>query len=145
MLTKYLQMLMDKPHLTREEAKVAMNIILAEADPYQTAAFLAVLKYRNEQPQEIAGMVEALQTRAIPVNVSGPLLDIVGTGGDLAKTVNISTGSAILAAACGVPIAKHGNRSVSSRSGSADVLEELGIDLETSPDELTYCLQEVGI
>lgn len=145
MLKSYLQLLIDKPFLSKDEAESAMAIILDETDPHQTAAFLAILKYRGETPEEVAGMVAALQKKALPVNLHFPVLDIVGTGGDLANTVNISTGSAILAAACGIPIAKHGNRSVSSRSGSADVLEELGIDLEISPDELKCCLQEVGI
>lgn len=145
MLKSYLQLLMDKPYLTKEEAEAAMTIILNETDPHQTAAFLAILKYRGEMPGEVAGMVAALQKKALPVNFHFSVLDIVGTGGDLANTVNISTGSAILAAACGIPIAKHGNRSVSSRSGSADVLEELGIDLEASPEQLIHYLQEVGI
>lgn len=145
MLKPYLQLLMDHPSLTRVEAEAAMNIILNELDPHQTAAFLAILKYRGETPGEVAGMVDALQKMALPVHFPQSVLDIVGTGGDQANTVNISTGASILAAACGVPIAKHGNRSVSSRSGSADVLEELGVDLETSPEQLARCLHEVGI
>lgn len=145
MLKSYLQLIMDKPYLTKEEAEAAMTIILEEADSHQIAAFLAILKYRGETPSEIAGMVTALQKKALPVNLSIPVLDIVGTGGDLANTVNISTGSAILAAACGIPIAKHGNRSVSSRSGSADVLEEFGIDIEASPKQLPHYLREAGI
>lgn len=145
MLKSYLQLLMDKLYLTRDEAETAMTIILNEADPHQTAAFLAILKYRGETPDEVTGMVAALQKKALPVNFHFSVLDIVGTGGDLANTVNISTGSAVLAAACDIPIAKHGNRSVSSRSGSADVLEELGIDLEASPEQLMHYLQEVGI
>lgn len=145
MLKSYLQLMLNKPSFTRDEAESAMNIILTEADPHEIAAFLAILKYRGETASEVAGMVSALQKKAVPVNLPFSVLDIVGTGGDLANTVNISTGSAILAAACGVPIAKHGNRSVSSRSGSADVLEELGIDLETSPEEIASSIQEVGI
>lgn len=145
MLKSYLQLLMDKPHLTRQEAEAAMTIILDEADPHQVAAFLAILKYRGEMPGEVAGMVAALQKKALPVSFPFPVLDIVGTGGDLANTVNISTGSAILAAACGIPIAKHGNRSVSSRSGSADLLEALGIDLEGTPEQLMHYLKEIGI
>lgn len=145
MLKFYLQLVMNKSCLTRDEAESAMNIILNDADSHQIAAFLAILKYRGETPDEVAGMASALQKKATPVNPSFSVLDIVGTGGDMANTVNISTGSAILAAACGIPIAKHGNRSVSSQSGSADVLEKLGIDLESTPDELMYCLQKVGI
>ncbi|MBA2728278.1 MAG: anthranilate phosphoribosyltransferase [Parachlamydiaceae bacterium] len=145
MLKPYLQKLMAKPHLTREESESAMSVILDNADPHQTAAFLMILRFRGEVADEVVGMAAALQKRAIPVNLQFPVLDIVGTGGDLANTVNISTGSAILAAACGLPIAKHGNRSVSSKSGSADVVEEFGIDLESSPDELQRYLEEVGI
>lgn len=145
MLKPYLQLLMNKTYLTRDEAEAAMTVIINETDPVQTAAFLAILKYRGETPGEIAGMVAALQKKALPVKLSYPVLDIVGTGGDLANTVNISTASAILAAACGIPIAKHGNRSVSSRSGSADVLEAFGIDLEVSPEQIPRYLHEVGI
>jgi anthranilate phosphoribosyltransferase len=142
----YLQLLMVKSSLTRDEAEAAMTMILNDEDSHQIAAFLAILKYRGETPSEVAGMVAALQKKALPVRLKNfSVLDIVGTGGDLANVVNISTGSAILAAACGIPIAKHGNRAVSSQSGSADVLEELGIDLEASPDHLAYYLQEVGI
>jgi anthranilate phosphoribosyltransferase len=145
MLKSYLQTLMEHPHLTKEEAETAMSIILDSAGPLQIAAFLTILKFRGEAPEEVAGMATVLQQRAVPVNLPRPVLDIVGTGGDLANTVNISTGSAILAAACGIPIAKHGNRSVSSQSGSADVLEEFGIDLECPPNQLEEYLKEAGI
>lgn len=140
-----LNSLFVKPHLTKDEAENAMSLILEQDNPYQTAAFLAILKYRSETVDEVAGMVAALQKRALPVNLPSPVLDIVGTGGDLAHTVNISTGSALLAAACGIPIAKHGNRSVSSRSGSADLLEALEVDIEMPPDRLKECLQKTGI
>lgn len=145
MLTPYLQLLMEKPYLEKEEAENATSLLLENADPHQIAAFLAVLKYRGETADEVAGMVAALQKKALQVTLSTPVLDIVGTGGDLANTVNISTGSAILAAACGIPIAKHGNRAVSSQSGAADLLEALGINLETSPEEIPIYLKEVGI
>ncbi len=136
---------MEKPSLTRDEAESAMTTILEEADPHQTAAFLAILKYRGETPAEIAGMAAALQKKAVPVNLPQPTLDIVGTGGDMANTVNISTGSALLAAACGIPVAKHGNRSASSRSGSADVLEALGVKIEIPPEQLGRCLEEMSL
>lgn len=145
MLKNYLQLLLNKSSLTKEEAKDAMNIILEGADPLQSAAFLAILKYRGEKANEIAGMLEALQEKALPVNLPFPVLDIAGTGGDFANTVNISTGSAILAAACGIPVAKHGGRSVSSKSGSADVLEALGIKFQSSPNQVVHSLQEAGI
>lgn len=145
MLKNHLQLVLDNRYMTREESEEAMNLILEESNPHQTAALLAILKYRGETASEVAGMVAALQKKALPVNIPFPVLDIVGTGGDLANTVNISTGSAILAAACGIPIAKHGNRSVSSQSGSADVLEELGVELSVHPEDVSYYLQEVGI
>ncbi|MBA3721957.1 MAG: anthranilate phosphoribosyltransferase [Parachlamydiaceae bacterium] len=145
MLKSYLQLLMSKVHLTKDESENAMNIIIDDADSHQIAAFLAILKYREVTSSEVIGMATALQKKALPVKFSFPTLDIVGTGGDLANTVNISTGSAILAAACGIPIAKHGNRSVSSRSGSADVLEELEIDIDAAPEDLMHYIQETGI
>lgn len=145
MLKPYIQLLMDKPCLTRDEAEAAMTIILNEADPHQIAAFLAILKYRGETPGEVAGMITALQKQMLPVKFPTPVLDIVGTGGDGANTVNISTGSAILIAACGIPVAKHGGRAASSQSGSADVLEALGVNIETTPEQVVSCLQEVGI
>ena len=145
MLKPYLQLLMERPHLTRIEAQSAMRVILNDPNPHQIAAFLAVLKYRKESADEVIGITNALQESSVQVTFKTPVLDIVGTGGDLSNTVNISTGSAILAAACGIPIAKHGNRASSSRSGSADVLEALGVDIETTPDELPYYLEKVGM
>ncbi len=145
MLKPYLQLLLAKSALTRSEAESAMTIILEEAEPHQTAAFLSLLKYRGETAEEVAGMVEALQKKSVSVKFPFPTLDIVGTGGDMAHTVNISTGSAVLAAACGIPIAKHGNRSASGRSGSADVLEAFNIDIQASPCQLSRILEETGI
>lgn len=122
-----------------------ITILDKEVNSNQIAAFLSILSYRGEIPNEVAGMGMALKKKSLSVHLSFPVLDIVGTGGDQVNTVNISTGAAILAAACGVPIAKHGNRSVSSRSGSADVLEVFGIDLYSSPEKLIYCLNKIGI
>lgn len=145
MLKEYLQKLLNKHSLTQQEAEEAMTLILEEGDLAQVAAFLSILRYRGETVEEIVGMVRALQKKAISVPLPYATIDIVGTGGDLASTVNISTGAAILAAACGIPIAKHGNRSVSSRSGSADVLEALGIELEMVPAELITSLKNFNI
>lgn len=145
MLTTYLQLLTEKKFLTEKEAEAAMSLILENAESHQIAAFLSILKYRGETVEEIAGMVKALEKKAIPVTLTRPTLDIVGTGGDMANTVNISTGSAILAAACGIPIAKHGNRSVSSQSGSADVLEALGINIEVPPEKIQESLEKLNI
>src|ERR1700733_9689802 len=123
MLTPYLDKLLARSSLTQIEAETALETMLDEnANGYQMAAFLALLKQRGETADEVAGMIRSLEKKDLSIDFWTPFLDIVGTGGDRSNTINISTGSAILAAACGVPIAKHGNRSVSSKSGSADVL-----------------------
>lgn len=145
MLDTYLQTLFLQKSLRSQEAEAVTDLILDNADPLQIAALLALLRYRGETAEEVAGMVRSLEKKALPVRFPFPVMDIVGTGGDLAGTVNISTGAAILAAACGIPVAKHGNRSVSSRCGSADLLEALGIDIELSPVHLEACLREVNM
>jgi anthranilate phosphoribosyltransferase len=145
MLPSYLHLLLNGSSLTIEESEAAMNLVLESATPCQTAAFFTLLKYRGETSEEVAGMVRAIEKKGSEISFPYPTLDIVGTGGDLAHTVNISTGSAILAAACGIPVAKHGNRSVSSRSGSADVLEAMGIEVEVPADRLDESLREANI
>lgn len=145
MMNSNLSLLISKRSLTQAESYEAMEFILTQADSHQIAAFLAVLKQRGETVDEILGMVTVLEKKAVPVCLPFPVLDIVGTGGDFANTVNISTGAAILSAACGIPIAKHGNRSVSSRSGSGDVLQALGITLEMPPELLEECLVQTHI
>lgn len=111
----------------------------------QVGALLAMLRQRGETPVEIAGMVRAMLKQRFPVNVTGKLLDIVGTGGDGAHTINISTAAIVLAAACGAKAAKLGNRSVSSKCGSADVLEALGIDVELSAEQVAECIEATGV
>ena len=118
--------LIARQDLSTDETEDAWNQILSGADPATVGAMLTLLRAKGETPKEIAGMVKAMQRACLPVNVDGKLLDIVGTGGDGADTINISTASVILSAACGCKVAKAGNRSVSSRCGSADVLEMLG-------------------
>lgn len=145
MLRPYLQILMGKASLTPQEAESAMDIILDETEPHQTAAFLTLLKLKGETADEVIGTIKALQKRAVSVPFSIPTIDIVGTGGDLANTVNISTGSAVLAAACELPVAKHGNRSASSQCGSADVLEALNINIQTPPEALAEQLRQIGV
>ncbi len=144
-LTPYLRLLLEKQYLSKNQAETVMTLMLEQAHPYQVAAVLSTMKYRGETAEEVAGMVIALAKKARTVDVPYPVLDIVGTGGDGANTVNISTGAAILAAACGIPVAKHGNRSVSSRSGSADVLEALGLEIEIPPDRVKFFLDEMNI
>lgn len=123
----YLEKLIRKENLTEEECRDVLKEMNNEA---QIGAFLALLRAKGETVEELLSFVRALRAEANPFEVAKPVLDIVGTGGDCAGTVNISTGSAILAARCGIPVVKHGNRAVSSRSGSADVLEALGFSFE---------------
>ena len=115
--------------LTREQSSEVMEQILrGDATQAQIAGYAVALRMKGESPDEIAGMAEAMRRRGAPIRTRrNPLLDTCGTGGDNAHTFNISTTTAIVTAACGVAVAKHGNRAVSSRTGSADVLESLGV------------------
>lgn len=130
-----------------DEARRAMGELMAgRASEAETAAFLVSLKIKGEAPSEIAGAARAMQDAAVPVRAGAePLLDTCGTGGDGHHTINVSTASALLLAAAGVTVAKHGNRAVSSRSGSADVLEELGVVITLGPEANAKLLDEVGI
>jgi anthranilate phosphoribosyltransferase len=132
--------------LSRDEARMAMDLIMSgEATPAQIAAFVTAIKMRGETVEEIAGFAETMRRKASTVNVSKQnLLDTCGTGGDGGKTFNISTAAAIVAAAAGIRVAKHGNRAVSSQSGSADVLESLGVEIQFSPESAARVLDEVG-
>ena len=133
--------------LTRELAHASMEQILeGDATPAQIAALAVALRMKGEAPEEIAGMAEAMRERVPPIRTRrAPLLDTCGTGGDNAGTFNISTASAIVAASCGVAVAKHGNRAVSSRAGSADVLESLGVGLDLTPESAARALDLLGI
>lgn len=122
------------------------DLVAGRCSDVEIAALLAALKTRGETPSEIAGAAEALRASALPFpKPSYAVADTCGTGGDGAGTVNISTAAAFVAAECGVPVAKHGNRAMSSRSGSADVLEALGVRLDPSPDVARHCLEAAGI
>lgn len=145
MLKQSIDKLMKRQNLTLDESLDAFHEMLDEENSFLAAAFLTLLKAKGESVDEILGMVQGLKQTMIKVPVRQSVLDIVGTGGDGACTINISTGAAILAAAGGAHIAKHGNRAVSSRCGSADVLEELGIDLSMKPEEIADCIERVGI
>src|SRR5207237_7609839 len=121
-----------------------------EASEAAIAAFLTALRVKGETADELAGAVEAVRARMAPWDVEAaatprPLLDTCGTGGDGANTVNVSTATALVVAACGVPVAKHGNRSASGNSGSAEVLTHLGVAIEADPSTLKRCLAELGI
>ena len=133
--------------LTRELARASMEQVLTgEATPAQIGALAVALRMKGETPDEIAGMAEAVRRRVPPIRSRrSPLLDTCGTGGDNAGTFNISTTTAIVVAACGVAVAKHGNPAVSSRTGSADVLESLGVRIDLTPDSATRSLDLLGI
>ena len=131
-----------------EEAEAAFSRIMAgEATPVQIAALLVGLRTKGHAPTEIAGGVKALRAAMVPVvdGGEGPVVDTCGTGGGSVTTFNISTAAALVAAAAGVRVAKHGNRSFTSRSGSADVLEALGVEIQLSPEAMSRILAEVGI
>jgi anthranilate phosphoribosyltransferase len=133
--------------LPRELARASMEQILdGEATPAQIGALAVALRMKGETPEEIAGMAEAMRGRVPPIRTKRtPLLDTCGTGGDNAGTFNISTTSAIVVASCGVAVAKHGNRAVSSRTGSADVLETLGVRLDLTPESAARSLDVLGL
>jgi len=114
-------------------------------NPLQVAAFLALMRAKQETAEELSAIVQTLREKMIVVPTKHIVLDIVGTGGDGFNTVNISTGSAMLAASCGVKVAKHGNRSVSSLAGSADVLEALGVNIQLTPDQISQSIDQIGI
>lgn len=126
-------------------AAVLSEIMGGEVDPARTAALLAGLRTKGESASEIAGFVRAMLDHVVPIELDGPLLDTCGTGGDGADTFNVSTVSALVVAAAGVPVAKHGNRSASSRCGSADLLEAWGVVIDLPPDAVATCVRELGI
>jgi anthranilate phosphoribosyltransferase len=145
-LKNSIEKLMAKQNLDHHTCQNIMGEILAgKLNSAQTAAFLVLLRSKTETPEELSGIISALQQKMVPVITHHNVLDIVGTGGDGANTVNISTGSAILAASCGIKIAKHGNRAVSSLAGSADVLEALGININQSPTQISQCIDQINI
>ena len=129
----------------QEAATVMGEIMEGEATPAQLGAFLTALRLKGETAQEIAGMATMMREKALRVEVDGPLVDSVGTGGDGKNTFNISTASAFVAAGAGLKVAKHGNRAASGTCGAADVLEALGVKLELSPDSVARCINDVGI
>ncbi|SFK27898.1 anthranilate phosphoribosyltransferase [Methylocapsa palsarum] len=132
--------------LTEAEAKTAFeHIFSGEPTPAQIGGFLMALRVRGETVEEITGAVAALRARALTVAAPPETIDIVGTGGDGHSTYNVSTLAALIVAACGVPVAKHGNRAASSRSGSSDVLAALGVRTGLSPAHVEACIREAGI
>lgn len=121
------------------------DIMGGEVDPVRTAALLTALAAKGEADTEIAGFVRAMLAHVAPIEVQGPLVDVVGTGGDGADTFNVSTVSALVVAAAGCRVAKHGNRAASSQCGSADLLEAWGVVIDLPPPAVATCIEELGI
>ena len=148
MIREYIPTLLENHDLTREQAEAAMmDIMTGQATPSQISAFLIGLKKKGETVDEITAIARVMRSfsRTVRPKVEGYLLDTCGTGGDRAKTFNVSTTAAFVIAAAGVKVAKHGNRSFTSRCGSADVLEQLGVNLEMKPALVERSIEEIGI
>ena len=142
----YLNRAMSGAPLTADDIGGAFSALLeGSVDPIQAGAFLVALKVRGETPNEIAAAAKAMRSAALTFEGPVGCVDTCGTGGDGANTYNISTGTAIVLAACGVPVAKHGNRGVSSKSGSSDVLTALGVNVAIDPQRAEACLNEIGL
>jgi anthranilate phosphoribosyltransferase len=141
-----LSALISRTDLSGEQTAWAMGEILAgEATPSQIAGFAVALRTKGETVDEVEGLVEAMYAHSTPITVTGRVLDVVGTGGDRSMSVNISSMAAIVAAGAGAPVVKHGNRSASSKAGSADVLEALGVRLDLPAATVARVGEEVGI
>src|SRR5690606_1155875 len=136
----------DGKGLTGEEMRSVMRIIMAgEATPAQIGAFLMCMRIKGESVGEIAAAVSILREQMVPVSAPEDAIDIVGTGGDSVGSLNISTATALVVAAAGVPVAKHGNKALSSRSGSSQALEALGVKLDLTPEQIARTIAEAGI
>lgn len=145
-LKTHIAKIADGKALSFEEACEAFDIIMSgEATPSQIGGFLMALRVRGETVPEISGAVATMRAKMLPVKAPSGAVDIVGTGGDASGTYNISTCAAFIVAGAGVPVAKHGNRAVSSKSGAADTLAALGVNIEIGPDEISACIEEAGV
>lgn len=146
MIKEAIVSLVSGKSLTMEEASSVMEEIMSgAATQAQLGAFLVALKLKGETADEVAGLASVMRARSNRVSLLGPVIDIVGTGGDGSNTFNISTAAAFVMAGAGLKVAKHGNRAMSSRCGSADVLEALGVKIELKPEDVQQCVEEVGI
>ena len=148
MISATIQKLLDKQDLTLNEAKEAMNLIMSgKVTDAQIAEFLMALRQKGETIDEITACAKVMREKAERIKPKNhkQLIDVVGTGGDSSGTFNISTAAALVVAGADIPVAKHGNKSVSSKSGSADVLTELGVNISLEPKQVEKCIEEVGI
>jgi len=146
-MKSHIQKLSEGRDLTIEEAEDAATKIFNDATDAQIGAFLMGLKMKGETPDEIAGLAKGMKKAAniISPHVAGTLVDTCGTGGDIHNTINVSTAAALVAAAAGIPVAKHGNYSITSLSGSADVLKQLGIKIDQAPADVRRSIENTGI
>src|ERR1051326_9237855 len=132
--------------LTRQESASAFDAVMSgEATPSQMGGLLMALRVRGETVEEITGAVSTMRAKMLRVQAPANAVDVVGTGGDGSGSANVSTCAAFIVAGSGVPVAKHGNRALSSRSGAADVLASLGVKIDISPDQVGRCIAETGI
>jgi len=147
MIQQAIAKLFTHASLTADEAEAVMNEIMSgAATPAQIGAYLAALRMKGETADEIVGSMRALRAHMARIPTHQPkLIDVVGTGGDRSNTFNISTTTAFVVAGAGVPVAKHGNRAASSQSGSADVLNALGVKVDLTPEQVGRCIDEIGI
>lgn len=141
----FLNTLLQQQDLTAEDINAATDLLVSGDNEAQSAAFLALLQAKGVTVTELVTLVDVLQRSMLHVQTDVEVMDLVGTGGDGANTVNISTASSLVAASCGAKVVKHGNRSVSSRCGSADFLEACGVNLNLSPDAIIDCLTHCNI
>ena len=146
-MQEYIQTISEEKNLSMKQATEAIGCIFTDATDAQIGAFLLGIKMKGETIDEIAGFARGMRAaaRTITPNVAGTLVDTCGTGGDVHNTINVSTAAAIITAAAGIPVAKHGNYAITSKSGSADVLKALGITIDLPPETVTRCIEEVGI
>lgn len=145
-LKEFIAKAADGHSLTAEETEAAFSILMSgEATPAQIGGFLMALRVRGESEDEFAGAIRAMRSKMLPVDAPKDAIDIVGTGGDAKGSLNVSTTTALVVAGCGVKVAKHGNRALSSKSGAADVLMALGVNLELSPSQISDCIEEANV
>ncbi len=146
MIREGIDQLVQGHDLTMEQAAQVMEeIMTGEATPAQWGAFVTALRLKGETPDEIAGMAQIMREKSNRIEYDGALVDTCGTGGDASGSFNVSTAAAFVVAAAGLRVAKHGNRAMTSQSGSADVLEALGVKLELTADQVKRCIEEAGI
>lgn len=146
-MKEYLNRIMAGENLSQAETSSAFELIMSgAATPSQIAGFIVALRMKGETADEIAGAAQTMRRHAVLIDTAGlPVVDTCGTGGDSSSSFNISTTAAFVVAGAGIPVAKHGNRAISSKCGSADLLAELGVNIEIAPDLVEECIREAGI